>query len=50
MLYASLFLGQCGLRPELQAEADDLTRQLAEKVAAMTEEQKQEIYERMMKK
>lgn len=49
-MYRQLFTGETPLRKELQADAEAVTKAAAEKVAAMTEEQKQELYERMMKK
>lgn len=49
-MYRSLFLGETKLRKELQADAEAITKAAAEKIAAMTEQQKQELYERMMKK
>lgn len=48
-MYRSLFLGETRLPKELQADAEAITKAAAEKIAAMTDEQKQEIYERMMR-
>lgn len=48
-MYRELFLGETNLRKELQADAEAITKAAAEKIAAMTDEQKQQMFERMMR-
>ena len=48
-MYRQLFTGETNLRKELCADAEAITKAAAEKIAAMTEEQKQQMYERMMR-
>lgn len=47
-MYRQLFLGETPLRKELQADAEAITKAAAEKVAAMTEEQKIAEFNRIM--